>query len=126
MNQHKDIEILGNNIQIISRKQTLGEIYCVLLKENKPFHIEIAYKFYVYDPTVGNSFLEHWIGPNRRDSLVLKLSKMKQKQFSLLYRDVCKPILDDFNIKVASVKQRAFFKAQLFVPLILKFQIAIP
>lgn len=110
------IKILKENAQIISNKTTLGEIDCLLTKNGKPFHIEIAYKFYLYDPNVGNSFLDYWIGPNRRDSLQLKLQKAKNKQFPLLYKKDCKPLLDELNLKIEDIRQRAFFKAQLFIP----------
>ena len=65
---------------------------------------------------VGDSFLDHWIGPNRRDSLQLKLEKAKNKQFPLLYKDDCKPLLEELNLKTEDIQQRAFFKAHLFTP----------
>jgi hypothetical protein len=113
---HDSIEILKENAQIISDKTTLGEIDCLLKIDDQPVHIEIAYKFYLYDPNVGDSFLDHWIGPNRRDSLVLKLDKVKKKQFPLLYKDDCKPLLEELKLDIQDIQQRTFFKAQLFLP----------
>lgn len=116
ISNHRSIEILKENAQIISNKTTLGEIDCLLKFNGQPFHIEIAYKFYLYDPNVGESFLDHWIGPNRRDSLQLKLEKAKNKQFPLLYKDECKPLLDDLKLNIDDIEQRTFFKAQLYTP----------
>lgn len=110
------IEILEENLQIIDNKHTLGEIDCLLRKDRKPIHIEIAYKFYVYDPTVGTSEIEHFVGPNRRDSLVLKLHKIKTKQFPLLQHTVCAKVLNNHGIKFNELEQQTFFKAQLFLP----------
>ena len=116
LNQQESIEILKENLQIIKSKQTLGEIDCLFTLHGIPIHLEIAYKFYLYDASVGTSFLDHWIGPNRRDSLVLKLTKTKEKQFPLLYHEVCKTLLKELNFKANEIQQRAYFKAQLFIP----------
>ena len=81
----KEIKILAENVQIQNEKTTVGEIDCILTTAKKPVHLEIIYKFYLYDKSVGTNELEHWIGPNRRDSLVSKLNKLKDKQLPLLY-----------------------------------------
>jgi hypothetical protein len=114
--QDHSIDILLENQQIIANKETLGEIDCIIMKENQPTHLEIAYKFYLYDPNDGTSFLEHWIGPNRRDSLVLKLNKIREKQFPLLHSEACHSLLKSLNLDLKYIKQRTYFKAQLFVP----------
>mgnify|MGYP000362633608 CR=1 FL=1 len=116
LTQDESIHILKENTQIISNKTTLGEIDCFLLQDNQPVHLEIAYKFYLYDASVGSNVLDHWIGPNRRDSLMLKLNKIKEKQFPLLYSDECRYLLEKLNVSVDAIQQRSFFKAQLFLP----------
>lgn len=116
LKQDPTIEILCKNVQIIHNKQTLGEIDCVLKKKQIPVHLEIAYKFYLYDDRVGRSHLDHWIGPNRRDSLVLKLNKTRDKQFPLLYHKACQPLIKELNISMNLIEQQSYFKAQLFLP----------
>lgn len=117
ISQDKSIKILAENIQIQDEKITLGELDCLLLKNGKPIHLEIVYKFYLYDSSVGNSELERWIGPNRRDSFIQKLTKLEEKQLPLLYHEKTKPILDTLQISTNEIEQRVYFKAQLFVPL---------
>lgn len=112
----ENIQILARNEQIIENKNTLGEIDCLLKHTEVPIHIEIAYKFYLYDDEVGGNFLEKWIGPNKRDSLVLKLNKVKEKQFPLLFHKTCKPLLKALNLNPLEMEQQTYFKAQLFVP----------
>ncbi len=114
--QDQSIHILKENTQIISNKTTLGEIDCLLLQDNQPLHLEIAYKFYLYDASVGITFLDCWIGPNRRDSLVLKLNKIEKKQFPLLYSEACQHLLECLDLNIDVIQQRSFFKAQLFIP----------
>ncbi|WP_415859547.1 DUF1853 family protein [Aureibaculum sp. 2210JD6-5] len=110
------MKILTENIQVQHDKRTVGELDCILIKDNTPIHLEIIYKFYLYDNSVGSSEIEHWIGPNRNDTLLKKLTKLKEKQLPLLYSEHTKPILDDFNLNPKIINQLVYFKAQLFTP----------
>ncbi|TYB76324.1 DUF1853 family protein [Bizionia myxarmorum] len=110
------ISILVENVQIQEEKKTVGELDAIISYHGKPIHLEIIYKFYVYDETVGTSELDHFIGPNRKDSLVEKLDKLKNKQLPLLYKVPTKYLLEDLNLKSENMLQKVYFKAQLFMP----------
>ncbi|MGJ8731497.1 DUF1853 family protein [Cellulophaga fucicola] len=116
LKNNKTISILAENIQIQNDKLTIGEIDCILKQDNRLYHVEIIFKFYLFDATVGTTELEHWIGPNRNDTLIKKLTKLKEKQLPLLYNIHTKPTLDALNIEANDIEQRVFFKAQLFTP----------
>jgi hypothetical protein len=116
LNQEKSITVLCENIQIQKDKVTLGELDCIIQKENKTIHLEITYKFYLYDTSVGKSEIDHFIGPNRNDSLSKKLKKLKEKQFPLLYSDECTSYLNSINLTADGMEQKVYFKAQLFLP----------
>ncbi|PWK19858.1 DUF1853 family protein [Xanthomarina spongicola] len=116
LKQLPQISILAENLQIQQEKRTLGEMDMLLLMDNKPIHLEIIYKFYVYDDTVGTTQLDHWIGPNRKDSLVEKLNKLKNKQLPLLYLPETLTYLQKHNLEIEKIEQNVLFKAQLFVP----------
>jgi hypothetical protein len=116
LSQQKSITVLAENIQIQKDKCTLGELDCLLLKNKKPIHLEIIYKFYLYDASVGTSEIDRFIGPNRKDSLIEKLTKLKNKQLPLLYSDACKHYLDALNLDAKAISQQVYFKAQLFLP----------
>lgn len=116
LSQQKNIRVLAENIQIQQDKLTLGELDCLLLKDKQPVHLEIIYKFYLYDASVGASEIEHFIGPNRKDALIEKLTKLKDKQLPLIYTDTCKPYLKTFGLKSEIISQQVYFKAQLFLP----------
>ncbi len=116
LKQHKEIEVLIENTQVQHDKRTIGEIDCILKQKETPIHLEIVYKFYLYDHRVGTTEIEHWIGPNRNDTLFKKLTKLKEKQLPLLYSDHTKPILNDLELNAQTIKQRVYFKAQLFIP----------
>lgn len=117
LSEDKAINILAENIQIQQNKITLGELDCIILKNKQPIHLEIVYKFYLYDSSVGNTEIEHWIGPNRKDSLIEKLTKLKEKQLPLLYSKECKEYISQINLSPEKIEQQVYFKTQLFVPL---------
>ena len=116
LKQEKSIEIIAENIQIQRDKLTLGELDCLILKNKKPIHLEIVYKFYLYDNTVGTNEIEHFIGPNRKDALQQKLTKLKEKQLPLLYTIECKELLKTLHLSTENINQYVLFKAQLFLP----------
>lgn len=113
LQQNDNIRIVYENIQIQKNKRTIGEIDCILYQCDTPVHLEIVFKYYLYDATVGNTEIAHWIGPNRNDSLQQKIEKLATKQFPLLYKEETQKYID---IDVGSIQQRVLFKAQLFVP----------
>mgnify|MGYP001111743012 CR=1 FL=1 len=116
LSQQKNIHVLAENIQIQQEKLTLGELDCLILKDEQPIHLEIIYKFYLYDDSVGTSEIDHFIGPNRKDALIEKLTKLKDKQLPLLHTNTCKTYLNTFDLKAETIKQQVYFKAQLFLP----------
>ena len=116
LQHNSSIKILAENIQIQNNKTTIGEIDFIIQQNNTPIHLEVMFKFYLYDETVGETELEHWIGPNRKDSLVAKLTKLKEKQLPLLYKEQTIPFLKSLNLNIETIQQQVYFKAQLFVP----------
>ena len=117
LSQSNVCEILAENIQIQDGKRTIGELDALIMLNNKPIHLEIIYKFYLYDPNEGHDELSHWIGPNRKDSLLEKLDKLKNKQLPLLYHSKTQPFLERLKINRHQIEQKVLFKAQLFLPL---------
>lgn len=116
LDHDESCSILTENIQIQDGKLTLGELDCLMKENDQPIHLEIVYKFYLYDETVGPSEIDNWIGPNRKDSLTQKINKLKAKQLPLLYHNLTKPLLQRLDLQAEEIQQRVCFKAQLFVP----------
>lgn len=117
--QHSNqYQLLANNIQIFKDKITIGELDFIVkdLLRNKVLHIELVYKFYLYDPSISNE-LERWIGPNRKDTLVQKLEKIKTKQLPLLFKDETKILLAALHIETTYIEQQVCYLANLFLPL---------
>lgn len=114
--QLENIQILLENAQVQSQKITIGEIDCILKQDDVPIHLEIVYKFYLYDKSIGDTEIDHWIGPNRKDTLVKKLHKLKDKQLPLLHNSHTKTVLNKMDIDPERTLQKVLFKAQLFTP----------
>lgn len=110
------IKILAENVQINKNKVTVGEIDRLITINNQPVHLEIIYKFYLYDKRNGPDEIDWWIGPNRKDNLRLKLQKLKEKQLPLLYNDSTQKYLQKLHLTAENIQQKVYFKAQLFVP----------
>lgn len=111
-------EILAQNRQIIQEKTTLGELD-FLLKDSTSgeiSHVELIYKFYLFDPDTGTSELDHLIGPNKRDSLNRKLERLQKRQFPLLFHETTRNLLNSLNIDAEHVVQKMCFKASVFLP----------
>ncbi|RZS93412.1 DUF1853 family protein [Aquimarina brevivitae] len=111
-------DILAKNIQVFEEKITLGELDFLLHNSlnAQGYHIELVYKLYLYDPDLQGTY-DKWIGPNRKDRLVDKVSKLKHKQFPLLHQPQTKERLSELELPTISTwKQQCCFKAQLFLP----------
>jgi len=63
------------------------------LDGEQAIYLEIQFKFYLYDKTLGETEIDHCIGPMRRDSLLIKLAKLREKQLPLLYTNETKVLL---------------------------------
>jgi hypothetical protein len=109
-------KVLYENVQVIEDKKTIGEIDFLIEETTTKqlIHMELAYKFYLFDPTVSSEPINNWIGPNRNDSLKEKLEKLKRKQFPLLYHNCAKSTLK--NIEVEEAFQALCLLVSLFIP----------
>lgn len=109
-------KVLYENVQVIEDKKTVGEIDFIIkeIKTKQLIHLELAYKFYLFDPNISSEPINNWIGPNRNDSLKEKLEKLKRKQFPLLYHNCTKSKFS--NIDIDEVSQALCLLVSLFVP----------
>lgn len=109
-------KVLYENTQIIEDKKTIGEIDFIIeeINTNQLIHMELAYKFYLFDSNLSSEPIKNWIGPNRNDSLEEKLEKLKGKQFPLLYHNCAKSKFD--TIEIDEVSQALCLLVSLFIP----------
>lgn len=113
----ENYKILAANTQLFREKITIGELDFLLknTQEKTASHVEMVYKFYCYDPSFQEEN-QRWIGPNRRDTLIKKVEKLRQQQFPLLFAPEARELLKNFNLEAKDLKQFSCFKANLFLP----------
>jgi hypothetical protein len=117
LKQQDSITWVCDNLQIQNGKQTVGEIDALYFQGEKPVHLEIVYKFYLYDKLkTYNNALSYWIGPNRKDSLLYKLDKLHTKQFPLLQNELTEIYTENLGLEHSANKQKLCFQAKLFLP----------
>lgn len=71
------------NIQLQENKRTIGEIDFVISWKGKPYHLELAVKYYLLLPSSNPQIASNWIGPSRKDDLHKKLTKVQHHQLPL-------------------------------------------
>ena len=108
--------LLRENIQIIQGNDTVGELDFIVQEASTKAvtHVELAYKFYLFDPSRSENPLAGWIGPNRNDSLAEKLNKLKLKQLPLLYHASAKTLFPE--VEISQVSQALCLLATLYIP----------
>jgi hypothetical protein len=117
LKSQNSVSWISDSLQIQEGKRTIGEIDALYYNDGLPVHLEIAYKFYLYDTVEDyDDQLARWIGPNRKDSLFYKLSKLHSRQFPLLHTPLTKAYLENYELEAKDIRQRLCFKAQLFLP----------
>lgn len=117
---------LAGGIQINQNGITLGEIDFLLEEKEtgKIIHVELVYKYLLYDPAIPIEE-ERWIGPNRKDSLLKKVDRMRTQQLPLLHLPETLRQLESFQIYAEGARQEVSFLGSLFLPKHFNFE-AIP
>jgi hypothetical protein len=116
LDMDESLQCVEQNLQFFNKKRTIGEIDFLIRLGTVIHHVELVYKFYLFDSNVGHTALEHWVGPNRKDALVNKLDKIKSVQFPLIRNSQVSQLLELKGYNVDQIEQSVCFKGQLFVP----------
>lgn len=114
----KHYSLIAENLQLIMDKLTVGELD-FLIQDNElkqTIHLEIACKFYIFRPGLSPDKMACWIGPNRKDKLVDKLSKLRERQFPLLHHPVAVDALKNLGLANSKIQQQLFLSGILFTP----------
>ncbi|SBS30188.1 hypothetical protein MAQ5080_01593 [Marinomonas aquimarina] len=93
------LEVLAEHEQIQTNGKTLGEVDLVVRDCNgRVLQFEIALKFYLERPDL---FPNHWIGPNKNDSLAKKVSHARQHQLAILHTPAGQEWLQEASLSTA-------------------------
>lgn len=116
IDQSTNYDLVFHGVQLVEDKMTLGELDYIIreVDSHRVIHLELGYKFYLYDPAISSTSVNNWIGPNRKDSLIDKLTKLRDRQFPLLYHPKAAEQLPQVDVDM--VEQRLCLLASLYVP----------
>lgn len=111
-------EVLAYNLPIRKNKISLGEIDFILQHTfNKTLiHLELTYKFYIIIDDGIAKIEDKLIGPNYRDTFILKRDKLKVHQLLLPRSLEGTASLYENGIDPLRLTPQVCFKAQLFTP----------
>jgi len=111
-------DLVAESIQVTDQKKTLGELDYILYdyELSQILHVELTYKFYLLDRSIPEPFAQ-LVGPNRSDTFLKKLAKVRERQFPLLFSDAARAELRKFSIKAEDVEQRVAFYGHIFTPI---------
>lgn len=119
--------LIAHNIPVHKNKITLGEMDFILESNSgELIHLETAVKFYLYCnnnnlPHMDNTppSWHHWIGPNARDRLDIKLARMLNHQLILPSKTETHKALNNLNIAPSRVTSQHLLCGRLYKPLII-------
>jgi hypothetical protein len=123
--QSNNYDLVLSNEQVFKGKITIGELDYIIKNKrtNTTTHIELVYKFYIYNPEITSDKtsqilqeLNRYQGPNGKDNLVRKLEHLKNQQLPLLYAPETSELLKNHDIEVTRIKQKVCFLAHVFIP----------
>ena len=85
LEQDPDVELLAHNLPVRDGGNTLGEFDLIYFchQRDRHVHLELALKFYLCAADSQGSAWNHWLGPNSRDRLDLKLERLLEHQTRL-------------------------------------------
>lgn len=106
-----DLELLATNLVIQGETRTLGELDAIVYnrREQCHEHWEITLKFYL-----GLS-MEHWPGPDPRDSFAQRRARLRDHQFPLDQTPACRAQLRARGIPGID-RRRLFSRGRLYYP----------
>lgn len=115
--------LLYQNLQVQGAQRTLGEFDFIVLDKltGQYFHIESAVKFYLgnFQSELLNKNVEcynwhQWIGPNKKDSLSLKMDSMLNKQLKLATTPEAQQLLTGKGITSGDLHTRLLLRGRFF------------
>lgn len=118
LSQDPEVELLAHNLPVHENGKTLGEFDIIYFckRRQRAVHLELAVKFFLGHSQHGASHESaqwcHWLGPNNRDRLDLKITHLMTRQIRLGERPEAVKLLESQGIK--DLLQEVEIKGYLF------------
>ncbi|TDG11940.1 DUF1853 family protein [Seongchinamella unica] len=101
LSNEPQVELLASNLPVRAGGKTLGEFDLVYFchRRQRPVHLELALKFYLCAPGMDGSEWQHWLGPNVKDRLDRKLTRMLEHQARLSEQAQAREVLAALGVE---------------------------
>ncbi|MBX2809722.1 MAG: DUF1853 family protein [Cellvibrionaceae bacterium] len=119
-------DLLTHNLQIHNQQRTLGELDFMIIDkyQKKTYHLELAVKFYLGQLTAPPAIKHntpiynwhHWIGPNKKDTLAIKMRHLLTHQLKLTQTAEAQQKLKVLQINTHTITTRLVIKGGLYFP----------
>ena len=116
--QDREVELLAHNLPVRAGGRTLGEFDIIYFcrRRQSHIHMELAVKFYLgHCPEINPGEpgqWRHWLGPNTRDRLDLKITHLLQRQIRLGDTTAAQELLA--SLGVVNLQREIEIKGYLF------------
>jgi hypothetical protein len=110
----KRFRLIERHVKVEENGRTLGELDFIVhdLLLNRVLHWEVAVKFYLGCSVKGGRL--HWLGPNLRDHLDKKITRLNTHQIPILHTPQARSLLESKSIHVD--ESWVLLKGRLFYP----------
>ncbi len=124
--EYPRFELLSKNLQVNNEERTLGEYDFIVLDKDQQqhYHVEVAVKFYVGLPSLDFDIKKNiplfnwhlWVGPNKKDTLGIKLNHLLKHQLRLSETKAGQQALDTIQLNNKQLKPKLLMTGRLYAP----------
>jgi hypothetical protein len=118
--------LLAKNLQANDSKRTIGEYDFIIFDQydQQHYHIEVAVKFYLglsnLNESIPNNVPIHnwhlWIGPNKKDTLGIKMRHLMNHQLRLSETTAGQKALSSIHLTAEQLKPKLLLTGRLYYP----------
>jgi len=124
--EYPRFELLAKNLQVNNEQRTLGEYDFIIFDQQNQqhYHVEVAVKFYVglqyldVDIKKNTPLLNWhlWVGPNKKDTLAIKLNHLLKHQLRLSETEAGQHALNSIQLGAEQLKPKLLMTGCLYAP----------
>ena len=118
--------LVAKNLQANDSQRTIGEYDFIVFdhQDQQHYHIEVAIKFYLGMPNLTVEIPKNkatynwhlWVGPNKKDTLAIKMNHLKNHQLSLSKTAAGQAALVNINLTTEQLAIRLLMTGVLYYP----------
>jgi hypothetical protein len=118
--------LIAKNLQANNSQRTIGEYDFIVWDtyDEQHYHIEVAVKFYIGLQTLETDITKNipmynwhlWVGPNKKDTLAIKMHHLMQHQLRLSKTSAGKAALERIGLTPEHIQPKLLLTGRLYYP----------